>query len=245
MSRRSGASRRPGRASRVIERVTNAPSRRRSAYAASSRPVPPHPAATMTGEDRVSAREGDGHPPEADSHQVAPADPVAAEHRPVDAGAGRARRAVLADDRDRAAVAQPGGADQRLLQGGLAPGAGRLGGLRDGVQERRRVRRRRRRRRCAWSSPPREVTRWSSTRPRRPDRAVGGDDRDRPGRPAGLEGGRAGAPRRAPATTRVTAQPRSRSRSASGNSGAAAWPCPTARSSPAPWAARTAGRAGR
>ena len=142
----------------------------------------------------------------------------------------------------RAAVAQPGRADQRLLQGGLAPGA-----VRPRRPPRRRAaaasgRRRRRRRPSACSRIP---VRWSSTPPRSPTepspvttvtaraerRASRAESRWASSGPGDHQGDARSRARGAARPAGTAAPPRARDR--------------RARSSPAPWAARTAGPAAR
>ena len=91
--------------------------------------------------------------------------------------------AALADHRDRAALAQAGGAGQRLLEGDLAPGAGRLGRLGDGVQRGHRAGGVDDGGARALQHLPDHVGDAAAL----PDRPVAGHDRDRPGRAPGLQ----------------------------------------------------------
>ncbi len=100
------------------------------------------------------------------------------------AAAHRPGHPVLADHRERAAVAQPGGAGLGQLDGGLAPGAVVLGGGRHGVQG------------VVTAGGVHDLRAGAAQGvgdhvgdpAALADRAVGGDDGDGAGRAAGLEG---------------------------------------------------------
>ncbi len=170
----------PGRDAIVSERVTKPPSEARSVKAASSRPVPPQPDATITGE--VSSRVMAGPPP---GVQLVPDDPVAAEHRTVEAGADQPGVTALAGHGYGAALAQAGGAGDRPLERDLAPGAGALGCRGDrveggcgagGVDDR-------------GPGARQHVADDVGHGPLLTDGSVAGDDGDRAGRAAGLQRG--------------------------------------------------------
>ena len=209
-SPRSAGAARPAAASRVIERVTKPPRPGGATYgaelAAGAAAARPRPAPGSASAVRLSSRSQRTRSPRKTGPSVAGPDQRARRRprrprAPRSRGTGRWRRAAA-------------------LQRELAPGAVLLGG----------------RRRCRAGSRAggvddlglcdrRQATTDGDGR-RAADRAVAGDDGDRPrGRRA------SSAPNRwassAAAEEQVTAQPRSRSRSASGNSGAAAYPSPT------------------
>ena len=178
-SPRRGAGR-PSRASRVIDRVTKPPTPARSPYAASSRPVPPQPEATSTGEVSPASRSG---PAETDRSPG----PPARSHRtrsPRNTGPStQARTSRATPSSPTTGTTQP---MQRPVAQGWSAARARSGSRRRArsaaaatacrlaVRTRRRRRRRRRPR-------PTTSSMTSATVPLRADRAVPGDHGDRPG----------------------------------------------------------------
>ena len=178
-----------GRGLRVIERVTKPPRSARSPYAASSRPVPPQPEATSTGGRRRPCRPAPGGSvtaPRGRRQQLGPADPVAAEHRAVDAGARPCRATPSSPTTGTAQpwhrpVAQVSGRSSAVWLQAPWPSAAAATACRVAAGRRRT----RPRRRSAASTS----SRTSATAPRRPTEPSRGDHGDGAGRAAGLQRG--------------------------------------------------------
>ena len=171
----------PLRASRVIERVTRSRPASPSgpAYGSSSRPVPPHPAATITGPGRCALIA-----PAQGVRQRVPLDPVAPDDGTLGAGPDDALHAVLAHDGQGAAVAEAGAARGRRLDRDLAPRPRTLGGACRAAEHGVRAGRVD----DVGVAAADEVVDVVGDRAALADGAVGGEDGDRPGRAPRLQG---------------------------------------------------------